>query len=64
MLDGGGHVVFVYLHHVVIALALGLEDSQGLVGIAGGDNTVGDLMLNKPGGGGVADIGEGGPVAI
>ena len=64
MLDGGGHVVFVYLHHVVIALALGLEDSQGLVGIAGGDNAVGDLPGQQGGGLLVAHVGERGPVAI
>ena len=45
VLDGGGLVSRVNLHHIVAALALLLQDGQGLVGVARGDNAVGDLPL-------------------
>ena len=64
VLLGSGDIVRVDLHHVVVALLLGLQDLQGLVGITGGNDAVGDLVLQVPGGGGVAHIGEGRPVAI
>ena len=59
-----GHIVGVNLHHVVVALLLGLENGQGLIGIAGRNDAIGDLRLQIGGGGGIADIGQGGPVAI
>ena len=64
VLLGSGDIVRVDLHHVVVALLLGLQDLQGLVGITGGNDAVGDLVLQVPGGGGVAHIGEGRPVAV
>ncbi len=64
VLLGSGDIVRVDLHHVVVALLLGFEDLQGLVGIAGGDDAVGDLVLEVLGGGGVAHVGQGRPVAV
>ena len=59
-----GHIIRVDLHHVVAALALGLQDLQGLVGVAGGNHSVGHLQGQIAGGGGVAHVGQGGPVAV
>ena len=64
VLHGGGDVVRVDLDHVVAALLLGFQNFQRLVGIAGGDDAVGHLALEVLGGGGVADVGESGPVTV
>ena len=64
VLRGGGDVVRVDLDHVVAALLLGFQNFQRLVGIAGGDDAVGYLALEVLGGGGVADVGESGPVTV
>ena len=53
----------VDLDDVVIALALGLEDFEGLGLIAGGDHAVGHLGLDELRGGDVAHVGQGDPVA-
>ena len=60
---GSGDIVRVDGHHVVAALALGLEDFQRLVGVAGGDDAVGDLPLDELGRGRVTDVAQGDPVA-
>ena len=62
-LDGGGGIIGVDLHHVVAAFALGFEDFQRLVGVAGGDDAVGHLQGQEPGGVGVAGVGQCRPVA-
>ncbi len=42
-----------------------LQDGQGFVGVTGGDDAVRDLQLGQePGGVGVTDVGERGPVSI
>ncbi|CAN4039645.1 acetyl-CoA carboxylase, carboxyltransferase subunit beta, partial [Dysosmobacter welbionis] len=64
VLLGGGDVVRVDLHDVVIALLLGFQYLQGFVGVAGGDDAVGHLIFHIPGGGGVAHVGEGRPVPV
>ena len=64
ILLGGGNVVRVHLHHIVVALFLAFQDFQGLVGVAGGDDAVGDLTQKVAGGGGVAHVREGCPVAV
>ena len=58
-----GDVIGIDAHHVVRALFLGLQNFQGLGGIARRDHAVGHLALTQPGGGGVAFIGKGDPVA-
>ena len=63
-LHRGGAVIRVDLHDVVIALALGFEDGQRLLRVARGDDAVGHLQRQQPGGGRVALVREGGPVAI
>ena len=63
-LDGVGLIVGVDLHHVVGALFLCLEDGKGLVSIAGGNDAVGHLRGKEPGGGLVAHVAQGGPVAV
>ena len=60
----GGDIIGVDPHHVVIALFLGFEDFQRLVGIVGGDHAVRDLVLKVGGGRGVADLAQRGPVAV
>ena len=64
VLLGSGDIVRVDLNHVVVALLLGFEDLQGLVGIAGGNDAVGDLILEVLRSGGIAHIGQGRPVAV
>ena len=64
VLHRGGDIVGVDLHHIVAALTLLLQDLQGLVGIAGGDDAVGHLPLQQQSGFLVAHIGQGSPVAI
>ena len=63
-LDLGGNVICIDLHHVVVALLLLPQDGQGLLGVAGGDDAVGNLALEIVGGVRVADVAEGGPVAV
>ena len=63
VLLGIGDVVRIDLDDVVIAVALALEDLQGLGLVAGGDDAVGDLALDDLRGGDVADLGQGDPVA-
>ena len=48
---------------VVVALLLALEDLEGIGIVAGGNNAVGNLMLDELGGGQIADIGKCDPVA-
>ena len=57
-----GNVGFINGDNVVIALALGLEDRQSLLAVAGGDDAIGNLPGDELGGGNVADIGKGHPV--
>ena len=64
VLLGSGDVVRVDFNHIVVALLLGFEDLQGLVGIAGGNDAVGDLILEVLRSGGIAHIGQGRPVAV
>ena len=59
----GGNIGGVDGNHVVAALAFGFQDFQRLVGVAGGDDTVGDLSGNQLGGGSVTNVGQGHPVA-
>ena len=59
----GGNVVGVDGHHVVAALALGFQDSQCFLCVAGGDDAVGDLPGDELRGGHVAHVGQGDPVA-
>ena len=63
MLNGSGNIIRVHLKDIVAALPLGFQDFQGLGLIAGGDDSVGDLVLDDFCSGGIADIGEGNPVA-
>ena len=56
VLDGLGDVGGVDLNHIVAALALGAQDLQGLVGVAGRDDAVGDLQGQIAGGLLVTDI--------
>ncbi len=56
-LDGSGGVIGVDLHHVVVALFLGLENFERLVGVAGSNDAVGDLIFQILGGSGIADVG-------
>ena len=58
-----GDIIGIDCYNVVIALALGFQNGQGLVGIAGGDDTVGDLRGNQLGSGHVADVAQSHPVA-
>ena len=60
----GGDVIRVDLHDIVAALFLGLEDFKRLVGIGGGDDAVGDLVLEVGRGRGIAGVAEGRPVAV
>ena len=64
VLHRGGLVLGVNLHHVVAALALLLQDGQGLIGVAGGDDAVGHLPLQQQSGLLVAHVGESRPVAV
>ena len=63
VLHRSGHIVGVDLHDVVVALLLALQHFQGLGLIAGGDDAVGHLMLDELGGGQVAHIRQGDPIA-
>ena len=63
-LDGGALIGRVDLHDVVVAALLLGEDGQGLLGVTGGDDAVGDLGLEVAGHVGVADVRECGPVTI
>ena len=58
-----GHVVGIDLNDVVVALALLLQDLQGFGLIAGGDDAVGHFPLDHLGGGHVAHVAQGNPVA-
>ena len=60
----GANVSFIDLHDVVVALLLGLEDLERLVGVARGDHAVGHLVLEVFRRGRVADVGQGRPVAV
>ena len=57
-------VIFVDLDDVVLALLLGPEDLQGLVGVARGYDAVGDFVLKIGSGRCVADVGQSRPVAV
>ena len=59
-----GNIIGVNLHHIVVALFLGLEDGQRLLGITGGNDAVRNLSLQIGGGGSITHIRERGPVAI
>ena len=63
MLRSGGNIAWVYPNHIVAALLLCFKNFQRLVGIAGGDDAVGDLALYHLRGSHIADIGEGDPIA-
>ena len=54
VLLGGGGVIRVDLDHVVAALFLAFQNLQGLGGVAGGDDAVGDLGLEVLGRGDTA----------
>ena len=60
----GGDVIGVDLDDVIVPLLLGLEDLQGLRGVVRGDDAVGNLRLEVSGGGGVAGVAQGRPVAV
>ena len=60
---GIGNVVGVDGNHVVVTLALGSKNGQSFLGVAGGDDTVGNLGLDQLCGHLVADIGQSDPVA-
>jgi len=64
VLQGGGDVGGVDLHDVVGALFLGFEDFERRRGVARRDDAVRDLVLEIEGGGLVARVGEGRPVAV
>ena len=55
----GRNVVWVDGHHVVTALALGFQNGQGFVGVAGGDDPVGNLSFDQKSGIFIAGIGKG-----
>ena len=61
---GAADVVGVDLDDVVGALLLLGEDLERLGRVAGGDDAVGDLVLDVAGGARVAGLGEGRPVAV
>lgn len=56
-LNGGGGVIRVDFHHVVPALALGLQDLQSFRGVVRGDDAVGHLQGQEAGGVPVAGVG-------
>ena len=60
----GRYIVRVNLHHVVLALFLGFQDLQRLIGIARGDDTVGDLRLQIGGCSRIAYVAQRSPVAV
>ncbi len=60
----GRHVIRIDLHHVVGALALGLQNLQRLVGVARRDDAVGHLTRQIAGHIGVAHVGQRRPVAV
>ena len=60
----GRHVIGIDLHHVVGALALGLQNLQRLVGVARRDDAVGHLTRQIAGHIGVAHVGQRRPVAV
>ena len=60
----GRHVIGIDLHHVVGALALGLQNLQRLVGVARRDDAVGHLTRQIAGHIGIAHIRQRRPVAI
>ena len=59
----GGNIVRINGNHIIAALALGLQNSQGLLSIAGSDNTIRNLRRDQLGGQFVADIRQSYPVA-
>ena len=59
----GGDIMGVDPDDVVPALPLCLQNLQGLVGVAGGDDAVGHLPLDQSGGGRVAHVAQRRPVA-
>ena len=60
----GRDIVRVNLNHVVIALFLGFQDAERFLSIAGGNDAVGDLVLEIGGRRGIADIAQRCPVAV
>ena len=60
----GGNVGGGNLHDVVLAALFCLQDGERLLTERGGDDAVGDFALEILGGGGVALVGERGPVAV
>ena len=59
----GRNIIGVDLNDVVIALSLALENFKCLGLVAGSDNAIRNLALNKERSGDVANVGEGYPVA-
>jgi len=62
MLYGCGNVIGIDLYDIVSTLSLGLEDLKRLGLIAGSDDTVGNLTLDKASCGHVANVGKSHPV--
>ena len=60
----GGNVGGVDLYDVVLAALFRLQDGERLLTERGGNDAVGDFALEILGGGGVALVGECGPVAV
>ena len=58
VLQGSGNIVLIDLDHAVVAVFLGFQDFQSLLGISGGDDAVGNLSLNERSGIFIADIGQ------
>ena len=64
VLRRGGQIVRIDLHDVVVALFLGFQDLQRLVGVARGDDAVGHLILEVARGRSVAGVGQRRPVTV
>ena len=63
MLNGSGNVIGIDLNDIIAALSLGLEDLKCLGLVAGSDDTVGYLALDKTCRSYVANVGKSYPVA-
>ncbi len=64
MLDGRGAVIRINLHDIIGPPALGFQDPQCLIGIAGGNDAVGNLALENQGSLFVAHIGQGRKITV